>query len=68
MELDSDGYVTAIANEPLDEARIYRVASIVDFWRKRDAPSIGQYFEDHPEKLPEPDSGRLDMSRVLSSS
>lgn len=56
--LDEDGYVTKIAGEPLDENRMYKVASIVDFWRKRDAPSIGAYFEEHPEKLPEHDSGR----------
>eukprot|EP00913_Durusdinium_trenchii_P020259 g19032.t1 len=58
VELDDDGYVVQIAKESLDLNRIYKVASIVDFWRKRDAPSIGQYFEDHPEVLPEPDSGR----------
>ena len=58
VELDDDGYVVSIAKQPLEPERIYKVASIVDFWRKRDAPSIGQYFEDHPELLPEPDSGR----------
>jgi len=58
VELDDDGYVVSIGKQPLDPERVYKVATIVDFWRKRDAPSIGQYFEDHPEKLPEPDSGR----------
>lgn len=66
VELDADGYVTHIAKEALEETRIYKVASIVDFWRKRDAPSIGQYFEDHPEKLPEPDSGRPVHSLLLT--
>jgi len=58
VHLDKDGYVTHVAGEPLDESRIYKVASISDFWRKRDAPSIGAYFEDHPEGLPEGDSGK----------
>ncbi|CAE7651836.1 unnamed protein product, partial [Symbiodinium pilosum] len=58
VELDEDGFVVSIAGEPLDPDRKYKVASIVDFWRKRDAPSIGQYFEEHPEELPELDSGR----------
>merc|ERR1719254_211529 len=57
IELDDDGYVTHVGCEPLDEQKIYRVASISDFWRKRDAPSIGEYFEEHPELLPEPDAG-----------
>eukprot|EP00434_Breviolum_minutum_P019428 symbB.v1.2.017131.t1/scaffold1268.1/size213459/12 len=58
VELDEDGYVVSIAKQSLDPDRIYKVATIVDFWRKRDAPSIGKYFEDHPDQLPEPDSGR----------
>lgn len=55
--LDEDNLVTHIGGEPLDLARIYKVASISDFWRKRDAPTIGAYFELHPQLLPEPDSG-----------
>ena len=50
----------------MSDTLILQVASIVDFWRKRDAPSIGQYFEDHPEKLPEPDSGRPVHSLLLT--
>eukprot|EP00931_Biecheleriopsis_adriatica_P101805 TRINITY_DN76883_c0_g1_i1.p1 TRINITY_DN76883_c0_g1~~TRINITY_DN76883_c0_g1_i1.p1 ORF type:complete len:615 (-),score=123.84 TRINITY_DN76883_c0_g1_i1:7-1851(-) len=56
--LDNDGYVVSIAGEPLDLNKKYKVVSISDFWRKRDAPSIGAYFEEHPEELPEHDSGR----------
>eukprot|EP00928_Gymnodinium_smaydae_P062725 TRINITY_DN46519_c0_g1_i1.p1 TRINITY_DN46519_c0_g1~~TRINITY_DN46519_c0_g1_i1.p1 ORF type:complete len:655 (+),score=141.50 TRINITY_DN46519_c0_g1_i1:112-1965(+) len=58
VEVDKDGFVTHIAGKPLDLAATYRVASISDFWRKRDAPTIGAYFELHPELLPEPDSGK----------
>jgi len=57
VELDDEGFVTHIFNEPIDLARTYKVASISDFWRKRDAPTIGAYFELHPSLLPEPDSG-----------
>jgi len=57
VELDEDGYVTHVGGQPLDMAKIYKVASISDFWRKRDAPTIGAYFELHPEELPEHDSG-----------
>ncbi|CAJ1347579.1 unnamed protein product [Effrenium voratum] len=66
VELDEEGYVVRIAGEPLDPKRKYKVASIVDFWRKRDAPSIGQYFEDHPEELPELDGGRPVHSLLLN--
>lgn len=57
VELDEDGYVTHIGGQAIDMAKIYKVASISDFWRKRDAPTIGAYFELHPEELPEHDSG-----------
>mmetsp|Transcript_54264 Transcript_54264/g.126338 ORF Transcript_54264/g.126338 Transcript_54264/m.126338 type:complete len:612 (+) Transcript_54264:138-1973(+) len=57
VELDQDGFVTHVAGQPLDLSRVYKVASISDFWRKRDSPTIGSYFELHPDLLPEPDSG-----------
>mmetsp|Transcript_65479 Transcript_65479/g.142817 ORF Transcript_65479/g.142817 Transcript_65479/m.142817 type:complete len:594 (+) Transcript_65479:53-1834(+) len=57
VELDADDYVVSIGGKPLDLEKKYRVASISDFYRKRDAPSIGAYFEEHPDELPEPDSG-----------
>mmetsp|Transcript_125367 Transcript_125367/g.390309 ORF Transcript_125367/g.390309 Transcript_125367/m.390309 type:complete len:347 (-) Transcript_125367:48-1088(-) len=57
VELDEEGYVTQIGGKPLDLAKTYKVASISDFWRKRDSPTIGSYFELHPDELPEPDSG-----------
>lgn len=49
---DDDGYVMSIAGKELDGARTYHVATVIDFWRKRDSPSIGEYFEQHPELLP----------------
>jgi hypothetical protein len=59
VQLDEQGLeVTHIGGEPIDLARVYKVASISDFWRKRDAPTIGAYFELHKDLLPEPDSGR----------
>jgi len=57
VELDEDGFVTHVNGEPLDVSRVYNIASISDYWRKRDSPTIGAYFELHPEELPEPDSG-----------
>jgi len=57
VELDADGFVTKVGGEPIDLSRVYKVASISDFWRKRDAPTIGAYFEQQPHLLPEPDSG-----------
>jgi len=55
--LDDDGFVTHVAGNPIDLAKTYKVATVSDFWRKRDAPTIGAYFEVHPQLLPEPDSG-----------
>jgi len=57
VELDEEGFVTHIQNKPLDMSEVYNVATISDFWRKRDGPTIGSYFELHPDELPEPDSG-----------
>lgn len=57
VELDADGFVTHVGGQPIDLGRVYKVASISDFWRKRDAPTIGAYFEQMPHLLPEPDSG-----------
>lgn len=55
--LDSDGYVTSIDGAPLDPKRLYRVATFEDFFRARDGPAIGKYFEEHPEHAPEKDGG-----------
>lgn len=57
VEVDDELFVTHVGGEPIDLTRVYKVASISDFWRKRDAPTIGAYFELHPELLPEPDAG-----------
>jgi len=56
--VDKDGFVEKINGQPLDIAKVYKVASIVDFWRKRDSPTIGAYFEVNPSQLPEHDSGQ----------
>jgi len=58
VEVDQEGFVEKVNGQPLDTAKVYKVASIVDFWRKRDAPTIGAYFEVHPSQLPEHDSGQ----------
>lgn len=57
VKVDADGFVTHVGGEPIDLSRNYKVASIRDYWRKRDAPTIGAYFELHPGLLPEPDAG-----------
>jgi len=57
IELDQNGFVEKVHGKPLDVSKVYKVASIVDFWRKRDSPSIGAYFEIQPGQLPEHDSG-----------
>lgn len=56
--LDDNSFVTHIHGKPIDLAKTYKVATISDFWRKRDAPTIGSYFELNQDALPEPDSGR----------
>lgn len=58
VRLDGDGCVTHVYHEPLDLKRIYRVASYSDFWRTRDSPTIGSYFEVHPEVLPNAETGK----------
>lgn len=55
--LDGDGECTHVNGKPIDLTKVYKVGSIVDFWRKSDSPTIGAYFEVHPHSLPEPDSG-----------
>lgn len=57
VEVDDDGFVNTIRKQPLDTEKLYAVATFGDFFRKRDAPSIGAYFEEHPEHLPEKDAG-----------
>ena len=37
--------VTHVDGAPLDEARLYRVGTVADFFRKRDGPSIGAHYE-----------------------
>lgn len=58
VEIDQEGNVEKVNGQPLDISKVYKVASIVDFWRKRDSPTIGAYFEVNPSQLPEHDSGQ----------
>ena len=49
--------VVAIGGEPLDDNRIYRVGTVVDFFRPRDGPTIGNYFTEDASRQPDLDSG-----------
>ena len=55
--VDADGLVTHINGAPLDEERVYRVASFVSLARRRDGETIGGYLEEHPEHMPDEDAG-----------
>jgi hypothetical protein len=50
--VDSNGFVESIAGEPLDDSRMYTIVSMEDFFRSRDGPSIGKYYEDEPTRKP----------------
>lgn len=51
--VDNDGYVVSIGGEPLDPDRMYNIATMEDFFRSRDGPSIGRYYEASPrERIP----------------
>ena len=54
---DDDGFVTHIRGEPLDEVRIYRVASFKSLERERDGEIIGKELAAHPERMPGEDDG-----------
>lgn len=57
VSVDADGLIATIGGEPIDEKRVYRVGSTSDFTRKSDGKTIGEYFEAHPELVPEHDTG-----------
>ena len=46
------GLVTHVAGEELDPHRLYKIATMNDFFRSRDGPTIGQYYEDDVTRLP----------------
>jgi hypothetical protein len=61
VEVDDEGLVVSIDGQPLDDNRMYRVGSLIDFsygppydWA---TPLIHDYFEEHPEGLPDEDAG-----------
>lgn len=42
----------SVNSEPLNPNRIYVIATLEDWFRSRDGPSIGRYYEEHPEQIP----------------
>ena len=56
VEVDSDGFVVSIGGSLIDKNKLYRVGSFLDFNANYGSTSIHQYFEEHPEGLPEKDS------------
>lgn len=57
VEVDSDGNVVTIGDEPIELDRMYKVGTVCDFWRAKDSPQIGQWFIENPDCKPEKDSG-----------
>jgi len=59
VEIDDDGYVVAVDGQPLDVNRTYHIATLLDFFRARDGPTIGNYFKKkhHPDKIPKHGGG-----------
>ena len=47
VAVDAEGLVTHVAGEPLDEERIYRVASFVSLARIRDGETIGNFLKEY---------------------
>lgn len=52
IEVDSEGYVVRVGGEPLQLDRVYRIATFQDFFRARDGPSIGNYYNENPAMVP----------------
>jgi hypothetical protein len=57
ISVDGEGYVTHVRGEPLDEARIYRVASFKSLERESDGGIIAGDLKAHPERMPGEDDG-----------
>jgi len=51
--VDREGHVVSVGGEPLELNRMYRIATFQNFFRARDGPTIGKYFEENPTKIPE---------------
>jgi 2',3'-cyclic-nucleotide 2'-phosphodiesterase (5'-nucleotidase family) len=50
--VDDVGYVVSVNGEQLDPNRMYVIATMEDFFRSRDGPSIGLYYEANPDRKP----------------
>lgn len=57
ISTDEGGFVTHVGGKPIDPERMYAIASVSDFFRARDGPSFGKYFDDHPDERPDNDTG-----------
>ena len=55
--VDDDGFVTHVRGEPIDEERIYRVASFKSLERESDGEIIAGELKAHPERMPGEDDG-----------
>jgi hypothetical protein len=64
--VDEEGYVVSVAGEPLDVHRVYTIATMEDFFRSRDGPLIGRYYEADPQgRIPKEGTPVYDV--ILSS-
>jgi 2',3'-cyclic-nucleotide 2'-phosphodiesterase (5'-nucleotidase family) len=54
---DDEGFVVSVNGEQLDPNRTYVIATMADFFRSRDGPSIGAYYETNPERVPNQSHG-----------
>ena len=58
VEIDSNCEITMIGRIPFCSQKIYRVGSLRNFNKNRGGtPTIGKYYVEHPENLPDFDTG-----------
>ena len=57
IELDESGYIVRIGGKMLDPSKIYRVGSADDLPGRASGQILADYFEAHPDALPEKDAG-----------
>lgn len=57
MSVDDEGYVTHVQGKPLEEDRVYRVASFKSLERVGDGEIVGKELAAHPERMPGEDDG-----------
>lgn len=58
VEIDSKGHIIMIGNQSFDLKKTYRVGSLANFSKNRGGtPTMGEYFRNHPEYLPDFDAG-----------